>query len=904
MTKLIGLVLLVLHAVCVYGTYDWQWMDCHNGTFIINNGGDPKYYCKCNPGWGGIDCSLCLQNDVCTYEEICDKTLLVYTNKSYNCTAQPNDLIPSGSATAQFTFQNSSSTGGTGVLSVFNEETGAPFLFNCTFTACSHSYDTGSDTQTISCAKSNCMCSTWCNAMVKTIVNGMKGTTKFVCDTDTRICVVQNDALPVVLNFDCTAAGCQTGAYHPSDDGHHFPKSALIAILVGSGVVFVIAGAAVWIFLSRRRERNLQAKPRVAPKRREFTATLTWESLSCSIKVKKRANAVSRTQSRYQQRVILNDLHGAAFPGQVMAIVGPSGAGKTTFIDILAGRKNTGVVSGTISINGRPRDKSFKRISGYVLQDDKMLGTMTVKEHLMFAADLRLPSKVSYLERLSRVEEVLEDLGISHIAESPIGTELSRGISGGERRRLAIATELVTDPAILFLDEPTSGLDSYNAFTLMETLKRLAKERNRTIIVSIHQPRSNIYEMFDSLVLLAHGELVYCGTCGETLLQYFTNLGYQCPVNYNPADYLIDLVTMNSHATARKWARSFKSSPLFQNLLVQTKSASVSPRPASLEYSETNPNVSSLSRRHTNNNSQASGSNGNIQQDAMSGTESQSEYASSWIKQCWILSKRTMLNNLRNPHLLRGQYLITFALGVLLGTIYWHVGNDIAGVQNRAGSLFFMISLLAFASMSSIDLFFQERVLFVRERGNGMYCTSAYFAAKTLSDVIPMRVIPPLIMGSISYYMIGLNNAVHAFLVFLMILILVSVSSTGMCLAISAFTPSLSLGNLIAILLLLFNMLFAGFLVSKTNMPGFVGWLKYLSFLNFGFEVLMVNELTDLTVRVDVDGSYQVDGKSVLDLFDMKASRYYVDIGALCAMIVGYLALAYLFLRFVVKERR
>lgn len=223
--------------------------------------------------------------------------------------------------------------------------------------------------------------------------------------------------------------------------------------------------------------------------------------------------------------------------------------------------------------------------------------------------------------------------------------------------------------------QPTSGLDSYNAFTLMETLKRLAKERNRTIIVSIHQPRSNIYEMFDSLVLLAHGELVYCGPCGETLLQYFTNLGYQCPINYNPADYLIDLVTMNTHTTTRKWARAFKASSLFQTVLTQTKSARASPKTVLLEDPDVNPNTSTLSRRHNSNSTLINpDSNGNMHNHINDPTVSQSEYASSWFKQCWILCKRTMLNNIRNPHLLRGQYLITFALGVLLGTIYWHVG--------------------------------------------------------------------------------------------------------------------------------------------------------------------------------------------------------------------------------------
>jgi len=284
------------------------------------------------------------------------------------------------------------------------------------------------------------------------------------------------------------------------------------------------------------------------------------------------------------------------------------------------------------------------------------------------------------------------------------------------------------------------------------------------------------------------------------------------------------------------------------------------------------------------------------------------EYASTWPQQVWILSKRTLIHNFRNPYLLRTQYIMTIVLSLLLGTIFWHLSSDLQGVQDRAGSLFFMIALLSFSSMSSIDTFFYERAIFVRERANGMYSTSSYFVAKTLCDVIPMRVIPPVIMCSITYFMMGLHHGIDHFFVTMSVLVIVSLVATSMALAISSVTPSLSMGNLIAIMLLLFYLLFGGFLVNKSSMPVFIGWLKWASFQSYAFEILMVNELTGLAILFNPKGyniiPVTVDGSVFLLQFDMEASRVYMDYGVLGGMIVVYLTFTYIFLRWVNKERR
>jgi hypothetical protein len=366
--------------------------------------------------------------------------------------------------------------------------------------------------------------------------------------------------------------------------------------------------------------------------------------------------------------------------------------------------------------------------------------------------------------------------------------------------------------------------------------------------MSIHQPSSNIYEMFDNLVLLAQGELVYFGSSKDALT-YFEALNHSCPNHYNPADYLLDLVTMNSVAQVRGMAMNYRNE---HQSKVLTSYRACTPE--------------------------------GFPEDMF---DDLSEYATSPYEQVWCLSVRTMKHNFRNPFLLRTQYLMTLLLGLAIGFIYWKGCTlNLEGIQNRVGILFFSASLLTFSSMSSIDtckwrcwetgseqkggvflpplistfstffffVVFQERSLFLRERANGMYRTSSYFLAKTLCDILPMRVFPALIFATVTFWMVGYQTGAKHFIIYASVLVLVSVASGSMCLAISSFVPTLSVGNLIAIVVMLVNMLFGGFLVNRLSMPAFIGWIRHASFLNFGYEILVVNELTGLIFRVDAAG--------------------------------------------------
>lgn len=221
---------------------------------------------------------------------------------------------------------------------------------------------------------------------------------------------------------------------------------------------------------------------------------LTFEDVSYSVGNARgqvgSLNCVICNESSLGGKEVLSGISGYVEPGQMLAVMGPSGAGKSSLLDILARKHKRGVTSGRIMINGSvPSKPQFKQMSGFVDQDDTLMGTLTVRETLMYAAMLRLPRNMPTYMKQRRVEEVICELGLEAIADSVIGSPGQRGISGGEKRRVSIGKELVTSPSLLFLDEPTSGLDAYNAGMVMECLRKLTKHGRRTVIVTIHQVR-------------------------------------------------------------------------------------------------------------------------------------------------------------------------------------------------------------------------------------------------------------------------------------------------------------------------------------------------------------------------------------------------------------------------------
>uniref|UniRef100_A0A914ULT9 ABC transporter domain-containing protein n=1 Tax=Plectus sambesii TaxID=2011161 RepID=A0A914ULT9_9BILA len=265
--------------------------------------------------------------------------------------------------------------------------------------------------------------------------------------------------------------------------------------------------------------------------------SLRWHNIS--VFVKENHSTIHRVKTFFDKKKelksrILDNVSGMVHSGQLLALIGPSGAGKTTLLNILTSRKMQNLdVSGTVVLNNTIVDnESVRSVSSYVQQNDFFIGTLTVKEHLIFSAEMRMPNR-SKAERRSKIEQLLRELGLDKCKDSLIGQLGESGISGGERKRLSFACELLSDPMIMFCDEPTSGLDSFMAQQVVRVLQQAANS-GKMIICTIHQPSSQVFAMFDQLCLLAQGQVAYFGPRKEAL-EIFERCRLPCPVNFSPS---------------------------------------------------------------------------------------------------------------------------------------------------------------------------------------------------------------------------------------------------------------------------------------------------------------------------------------------------------------------------------
>ncbi|KAJ1978286.1 hypothetical protein H4R34_003260 [Dimargaris verticillata] len=313
-------------------------------------------------------------------------------------------------------------------------------------------------------------------------------------------------------------------------DTHH-TSSATASYVAPDGAYSPVANADV---------AQQDALPRNTPESRRG---LEWYDLT--YKVATEHKGVRRRATKF--KTILHGISGRVMPGEMVAIMGSSGAGKSTLLNALSGRLTTGKLSGRVHFNGQRRVPSrFKKQAAYVEQDDLMYAQLSVRETIQYAATLRLPSKdYSAADKYAKVNHVLDALRLTGVSDTYIGDAMIRGVSGGERKRTAIGVELVTDPEFMFLDEATSGLDSNSAYHVCEVVKEVARQRNMGALMTIHQPNAKIFNLFDKVILLSKGQLVYYGPVDQAL-GYFASLGHHCGQYENPADFYLDLMTIDN----------------------------------------------------------------------------------------------------------------------------------------------------------------------------------------------------------------------------------------------------------------------------------------------------------------------------------------------------------------------
>ncbi len=276
-----------------------------------------------------------------------------------------------------------------------------------------------------------------------------------------------------------------------------------------------------------------------------------------------------------------------------------------------------------------------------------------------------------------------------------------------------------------------------------------------------------------------------------------------------------------------------------------------------------------------------------------------------YLRQFVILSARTWKNLYRNPMLMLTHYAIAIVLAVLSGFLFYGLTDDIPGFQNRLGLFFFILALFGFSTLSTLTVFSTERLIFVRERAKGYYSPITYFLAKVLFDIIPLRIIPPIIMGSIVYPMTGLVPDAPHFFKFILILVLFNFAAAGICLFIGIVCKDNGVASLIGSLVMLFSLLFAGLLLNHDAIPKSAMWLQALSIFHYGFESLIVNEVTYLTLTDEKYGlNITVPGATILSTFGFDTQALWPDVLSLGIFGLSFIVLAYLAMHILLVERR
>jgi ABC-type multidrug transport system ATPase subunit len=382
------------------------------------------------------------------------------------------------------------------------------------------------------------------------------------------------------------------------------------------------------------------------------------------------------------------------------------GSGKTTLLDILAGKRKAGTISGTIKFDEKnANDAALPNNSiGFVDQEDLHLPNLTVREILEFSAKLRLPESLDLEKKKERVARVIEQLGLSDIADNWVGSAVRRGISGGEKRRLSIGVELVTDPSVIFLDEPSSGLDSHYALQVVQTLSTLAKKQGKTIIFTIHQPNSSIFSLLDHVLLLSKGKVAYFGS-GSGAAEYCAEKGFPCPPEYHIADHLLDYAIEEQ-----------KKNEIPPEIVAVAKQNSGLRRRFLRSSSHTITGDSKVSVLKVSTNSFYT-------------CKSDSQHASQ-ITQFQCVLDRSWKVFWRSPSVFWSHMILSLVLGVFVGFLYYKVDSSFGGIQNRLGSIFFLQSILGFAGLSAIASLQKDKNLFIRERSNGFYGVFPYYVSK------------------------------------------------------------------------------------------------------------------------------------------------------------------------------
>ncbi|KAI0835944.1 P-loop containing nucleoside triphosphate hydrolase protein [Hypoxylon sp. FL0890] len=513
-------------------------------------------------------------------------------------------------------------------------------------------------------------------------------------------------------------------------------------------------------------------------------------------------------------KTLLSSVNASLKPGTLTAILGGSGSGKTTLLNTIAERMVSSRLSqtGTTTFNGQEGVHSVRH--AYVMQQDILLPTLTVRETLQYSANLKLPPPTTEEERMRIVEEVILELGLKECANTWVGNSQYRGCSGGEKRRTSIGVQLLANPSILFLDEPTTGLDATSAYQLVKTLKTLAS-KGRTVITTIHQPRSEIWDLFDNLVILSKGSPVYSGSMNECI-PWFSAMGYQLPAFVNPAEFLIDLAAIDNRTPELEEESTARVGRL------QAAWNEESQRRFQPSASE---NVVETKNRHM---------------------RPKMVHHASFFRQLRVLTDRTFKTTYRDPMGMAGSLMESIMMALITGYAFYNLPRDQGGIRSREGALYISVGLQGYLFLTfEIYRLTLDIPTFDRENSEGCVTALPFILSRRLARLFTEDIPVPFLYAVIYYFMAGFDRDVSKFFTFFAILLLNHYIAVTLALTSVAAVRHFPGASLIANLAYTLQSMACGYFIQSNTIPVYVRWMKYITYTYYAFGALCGNEFED-----------------------------------------------------------
>ncbi|CAK7329316.1 unnamed protein product [Dovyalis caffra] len=537
---------------------------------------------------------------------------------------------------------------------------------------------------------------------------------------------------------------------------------------------------------------------------------------------------------------LLKDVSGAFRPGTLTALVGVSGAGKTTLMDVLAGRKIVGYIEGSISISGYPKNQAtFARVSGYCEQNDIHSPCVTVYESIQYSASMRLAADVKKETQKMFIDEVMELVELKPLMNALVGLPRLDGLSTEQRKRLTIAVELVANPSIIFMDEPTSGLDARAAAIVMRAIRHMV-DTGRTVVCTIHQPSIDIFETFDELLLMKRGgQVIYAGPLGRDsrkLVQYFEAVPGVPKIQQgsNPATWMLEISSEAVEAQLQvDFAEVYASSELYQKNQELIRRLS-SPQPSSKDLSFP------------------------------------TQYSQSFITQCKACFWKQHKSYWRNSEFNYTRFVVAIIIGILLGLVFWSKGDQIYkrnDLINLLGASYAAVLFLGATNASAVQsVVATERAVFYRERAAGMYSELPYAFAHVAIEIIYVS-IQTFLYSLLLYSMIGFEWKVDKFLYFYYFIFMSFTYFSMYGMMVLALTPGPEIAAVVMSFFISFWNLFSGYLIARPLIPMWWRWYYWASPIAWTIYGIFTSQICDKNTLLEIPESQPLPLKAFIEKY-------------------------------------